>query len=357
MLYSKTIFQTYNTELEMGFDDVHRLHLNENPYRYSEHIDEVIHQELNKNHFYPDTDCSLLRHSLASFYDVDPSMVLIGNGTDELILVASLAFLKQTSRVIITKSTFPGYYIASLLKNALVTSVPIDNYNLSVGRFLDTCQQYQDVSLAFICNPHNPIGTAIFNEQISLIVETLQSRQIIPVFDEAYAEFAGLEFSSVLDFIRNGFQALMLRTFSKAYGLAGFRIGYVIGPASLIAVMSRVRAALPFSTNRLAQVAAITALQDQSFITKARTKIVATKNFFYDEMKRLGIPYIPSITNFVLIKIPEDSANFSHRLLKEHHVLTRDTGSFGLTNHLRISMGTTRQMKYVCSAIEAVLKS
>jgi len=356
MLYSKTTLKTHNTGLELGFDNVHRLHLNENPCHYSEHIDEVIHQELSKNHFYPDPDCNLLRQHLASFYDVDPAMVLVGNGTDELILVAALAFLEQTSRVITTESTFPGYYIASVLKDALVTTVPIQGYHLSVDGFLDTCQQSQDIALAFICNPHNPTGTAISHNQICSIVKTLLSCQIIPVFDEAYAEFAELEFSSVLDFIRDGFQALMLRTFSKAYGLAGFRIGYVIGPASLIAVMSRVRAALPFSTNRLAQVAAIAALQDQSFIATTRAQIVATKNLFYAEMERLGIPYVPSVTNFVLIQVPEDSANFSQRLLKEHHILTRDAGSFGLTNHIRISIGTPQQMKYACQAIETLLK-
>jgi len=355
MLFSKTMLKTHNTRLELGFNDVHRLHLNENPYHYSEHIDKVIHRELRKNHFYPDPNSSLLRRRLASFYDVDPAMVLVGNGTDELILVTALAFLEQTSRVITTESTFPGYHIASALKDALVTTVPIDSYHLSVDGFLDTCQQYQGIALAFICNPHNPTGTAISHDQIASIVKTLQSRQIISVFDEAYAEFAGLEFSSVLDFIRDGFQALMLRTFSKAYGLAGFRIGYVIGPASLIAVMSRVRAALPFSTNRLAQVAAIAALENQSFIATTREQIVATKNFFYAEMKCLGIPYVPSVANFVLIQVPEDSANFSQCLLKEHHILTRDAGAFGLTNHIRISMGTQQQMKYACQAIEVLI--
>ncbi|MGB7922999.1 MAG: histidinol-phosphate transaminase [Pyrinomonadaceae bacterium] len=331
------------------------MHLSENPFGPSQAVLAAIEDEARRANFYPDPTCAMLREQLAEFYDVDPDMVFVGNGIDELVLVIALTLIDPSRAGLTTESTYPVYKMNILLRNAAYQSIPLSGYSIPMDDLAAACDSH--TAVVFICNPHNPAGTVIDASAIQQFLKLTDARGIIPVFDEAYAEFIGETFDSVLPAIRCGANAIALRTFSKAYGLAGLRIGYAIGPKPLIDRMKRMRAGGPFCVNRIAQKAAMAALQDRQFVKDVRVSIEESKSVFRAGMRRLGIPCPDSRTNFFLIKVPGNNGEFCQRLSEEHKILTRDTTLFGFPNHIRISMGDREQTARACHAIEEVMSS
>lgn len=317
-------------------DSLTRAHLSENHFKASPAVAAVVERELTRMHLYPDPECSALREAIARFYSVDVDMVTVGNGTDELILVTCLAFLRSGDAAVMAASTFPGYATSSAIAGAEVTRLPLEGYHSPVAAMVERCQRRR--CLAFLCNPHNPTGTAVDLAALTSLVNGARETGSLPIIDEAYAEFAGAELASAIPLIRKGGRALVTRTFSKAYGLAGFRVGYAIGRREDIARVRQVQAALPFAVNRLAQAVALAALADQPFLSEVVARTARAKASFYADMDAAGLGYQRSHTNFVLLRIGGDSKAFAGRLLQDSGILVRDAGLFGLPSHLRISM-------------------
>jgi histidinol-phosphate aminotransferase len=333
-------------------DSLTRMHLSESHHGFSPKVWPGLERELERLHTYPDPDCRYIRERIAEHHGLEVGMVAVGNGTDELILAAALAFLRQGTIAVGCSATFPGYAMASAVAGAVLREVPLSGYQVPLELLAARCAP--EPSVAFVCNPHNPAGTSASAEALERFLRGSSQHGFLPVFDEAYSEFAGEGFQSVIPAIRSGQRALVMRTFSKAYGLAGFRIGYAIGPADLIFELLRVKSTLPFSVNRLAQAAAAISLADQAFLRHVVEENRRVKSFFYSEMERLGVPYVPSDTNFVLVQVP-DSQRVHTLLHRDFGVLTRDTTPFGLGSHVRISMGTLEQTRHVCAALESLL--
>lgn len=350
-MQENTCMQPQLTDSGAG-GDVFRLHCNENQYGMSPGVQQSIREELQRLHFYPDPECLALRERLAEYHQVSPDMILVGNGTDEILLLSALAFLGSGKIGLMTEATYPNYRAVTTLSGAHARQIPMRNYHIPIDELIEACQD--GVHAVFVCNPHNPTGTILKREDIVSLLNISLIKDFIPIIDEAYADFADPPFVSSIPLVRAGERAIVTRTFSKSYGLAGFRVGYAIGPGELIAQIYRVRSALPFSVNRLAQVAALAALSDREFIARTRQSIKRAKEFFYQKMEQLHIPYVPSHANFVLIKVPGNGEEWMRSLRNEYSIFVRNTSLFGYENHIRISMGRQDQMEYLCAAIEKI---
>lgn len=210
--------------------------------------------------------------------------------------------------------------------------------------------------LSFICNPHNPTGTFLYDEEMEHLVNMIENTKSILIVDEACIDYVtNRKCSSTVRYVRIGKPVVLFRTFSKLYGMAGLRCGYVIGPDQLIEKMMIVRNALPFNVNQLALCAAIASMKDEKFANDVRKNNEKVKNWFYSQLKSMGLSYIESQANFVLVKLPVSSQLFSERLFKEYGILVRDASCFGFNNYVRISLATLEMMQYVVDAFKNVM--
>lgn len=333
-------------------DRLIRAHINENHFGFSPKIFENL-KDMRLN-LYPDPGYVELRNKIAVFHGVDPEMVAVANGTDEIILMIALTFLKPSIKAVIAASSFPGYLTAALACQAEHRLFDLKNYENPVQEMGDFCQKNK--SVVFLCNPHNPTGTLVPKKQISWLMEQASQSDSLLIIDEAYAEFAGIDFSSAISLVRSNKRVMVTRTFSKAYGLAGFRIGYAIGQPEDIAKIRASARTVPFSVNRLAQAVAPIALLDQDFLRSVIVKTNNAKISFYEYLDSRNIKHVKSNTNAVLIKM-NNSTDFSRMLLSDFGILVRDTSTFGLPNHMRISICLPDDMIKIYSAIDSIMNN
>jgi len=282
-------------------------------------------------------------------------MVIVGNGTDELVLIAAMTFASCGRMALVTESTFPGYVSAAAAVGARVLTTALKDYSISVDAV--TSGLAGGVDVAFVCNPLNPTGSVLSSRDISRMISMAASTNSVVVFDEAYMDFAGPGHDHATEAVRSGSRVLVLRTFSKAWGLAGLRVGYAVGAPDLIERMRRTARTLPFNVNRVAQAAALAALKNPSYLKEIRERTVEAREVLFMRLhEELRVELVPSVTNFVLIKLNGDSDWVSSELSSRHRVLVRNLSSFGLEGCLRVSVGTLQQVHQFCVALSAILK-
>ncbi|MFE1288825.1 aminotransferase class I/II-fold pyridoxal phosphate-dependent enzyme [Streptomyces sp. NPDC058751] len=334
----------------MNDDSTLRLHCNENPYGPPDGVVEAATAELRERcPEYPDSESTLLRTRLAAHYDVDEAMVAVGNGADELVLLTALTFLRPGDAALVTDSTFPGYAAAAGLARAEVHGVPLTGHRVAVDAL--TVGLAQDgVRLAFVCNPHNPTGTVLGGADVEHIIDRAEAAGVIPVFDEAYMEYASPEYEHAVGAVRAGRRLIVLRTFSKIWGLASLRAGYALGPRDLIARLGATHRTVPFSVNRVAQRAAAAALDHPAHVQLNRVRNAEARELLYAGLESAGVGYVRSQTNFVLVEAP-GGAELVGRLAENHGIITRDLGIFGLPGHLRVTVGTPEQVERFSRAL------
>lgn len=354
---SRPAIKEYNTGFSTSTDML-RLHLNETPYGAPRSAHTAAAAELDERcGVYPDSECTALRDRVARHLGVSTDMIAVGNGVDELVLLTALTFLGADRTALVTDTTFPGYLTSAAVAGAQVRTVPLDAYRVSptaVGAALGG-----DVDVAFICNPVNPTGTVLDRGGVERIIADAEAGGTVVVFDEAYMDFAGPEFEYALDAVRAGRPVIVMRTFSKAWGLAALRVGYAVGPAELIERLWRTRRSLPFNVNRLAQQAAVNALDEPDFVVGVRERTGRARQRLYRGLEALRLTYQPSVTNFVLVRTgaDHDSGVIAARLADEHQILVRDLTAFGLPGCLRVTVGDEAQVDRFCAALAAVLPS
>ncbi|HEY9327720.1 MAG TPA: aminotransferase class I/II-fold pyridoxal phosphate-dependent enzyme [Streptomyces sp.] len=339
----------------MNDDGILRLHCNENPYGPPDGVVEAAAAELGERFpEYPESGSPRLRARLAAYYGVTEDMVEVGNGADELVLLTALTFLRPGDGVLVTDSTFPGYAAAAALARAEVRRVPLTGHRVAVDDL--TAQLAQDgVRLAFVCNPNNPTGTVLDAAEVEQVIGLAEAAGVIPVFDEAYMEYASPAYEHAVGAVRAGRRLIVLRTFSKIWGLAGLRSGYALGPIDLIARIAATHRSLPFSANQVAQQAAAAALDRPEHVELSRARNAEARELLYAGLESAGVGFVRSQTNFVLVEAPGGGAELAGRLSENHRIATRDLGIFGLPGHLRVSVGTPEQMARFCRALEAEL--
>ena len=206
--------------------------------------------------------------------------------------------------------------------------------------------------MVFVANPNNPTATIVSADEVEAFMARVPERTIV-IFDEAYIEFAmGADFPDTFSYIRQGRKVIVLRTFSKAASLAGLRVGYGVADADAISLMNRIRQ--PFNVNSLAQAAALAALEDENHVLECVRMIEAGRHYLYEELKRLGIRYVPSRANFILVDVGRSASDIYQRLLKEG-VIVRPMTPFGMESALRVTVGTPEENRRLVKALKTVL--
>jgi len=310
-----------------------RLSSNENPFPPSPEVFAAILDSLFYVNRYPGGEFAL-KEAIAHKFNVTPDEVIIGNGSNELIETALKAMVHETRKsVIIPEPSFAFYRIASLIYGYHVEAVPLRDMRVDFSAIMSRIDER--TRIIFLNNPVNPTGT-IFEEEA--FVDFLQKipQDVLVVVDEAYGEFVeNTQFPRTNRLVAE-YPVIVLRTFSKAYGLAGLRVGYAIGEASLISFLERTKQ--PFSINTIALVAAQAALNDDRHLQKVLANNHTGKDFFTTALKDLSIPFIPSETNFLLIHIGHHAEEIVKKLFDEK-ILVRWMGPYGLPDYIRVTIG------------------
>lgn len=337
------------TKRQLGLKRVIKLASNENPLGTSPLALKAAKSALSGINRYPDSQGFYLKRKLAAYFNLYPSNFVLGNGSDELIDVIIKTFVETDESIITADITFLEYKIIAQGNGRRIVEVPLKYYKYD----LDAIRKRIDkkTKLIFISNPNNPTGTYVTNYQMKEFMEGLPKDTLV-VLDEAYDAFIDADdFPKSLSHIRGG-NVIILKTFSKAYGLAGLRAGYAIADAGLVSYMERVRQ--PFNVNSLAQAAAAAALRDRKFLARTREVILGGKSFLYAELTKLGLAYVPSVANFILIDIGRDSRAFFRRMLS-YGIIVRDMKQYGLRNFIRVTIGTKKENEKFIKALKKVL--
>ncbi|HAM42048.1 MAG TPA: histidinol-phosphate transaminase [Candidatus Omnitrophica bacterium] len=298
---------------------------------------------------YPDATCRDLRVRLAKHLKVAPEQLLIGNGSDELIVLALRAFVDPGDHVVVARPTFLIYELQAKACGASITAVPLrdDRYDLAAMKAAITPR----TKLVFIANPDNPTGTYVTAGELEGFLKDLPSHVMV-FMDEAYYEF--VEANDYPQTIRKLGRAplIITRSFSKAYGLAGLRVGYGMADPAIIRAMDAVRE--PFNVNLLAQAAAEAALDDRTFLTRTRRVIREGRAYLSRELGRLGLRVIPSVTNFLLIEFGPNASAVAKRLLQQG-VIVREMSAWKLEGCLRVTIGTMAENRRFLRALTTSL--
>jgi len=302
---------------------------------------------------YPDDTCFELKNALAEFWNLTPAHFSIGNGSDEIIHFLSLAFLDSArgDEVIFASPSFVQYQAAALHADCAFHAVPLtSDYRHDLPAM--KAKINENTRLIFICNPNNPTGTVISRTEFEEFLVGLPSHLVV-VLDEAYYEYVDNDFDSPngIDYIYDH-NVISLHTFSKAYALAGTRIGYGVARPELIAFVNQVRG--PFNVNMIAQAGALAGIADQAHIESSVSVNAAGRLQLQKAFEELGLEYVPSQGNFVLVNVGVDSASIFTPLLKQG-VIVRTGTPFGLNNWLRVTVGTEEMNYRFISALREVL--
>ncbi|MEU1179850.1 histidinol-phosphate transaminase [Streptomyces sp. NPDC005820] len=323
-----------------------RLHLSESPYGPSPHALRAAHAAVDDTGTYPDPTRTAPAQAVAELLGVRPDRIAVANGSDELVLLTALCLGDPRRPGVTTAGTFPGYRICLENVRRGCREVPVDDVSALADAFADA-------GVAYVCNPHNPTGGTLDRAAFDLLVERAAATRTPLVVDEAYLDFAPPGTPQVLDYLDTGAPLLALRTFSKAHGLAGLRIGYAVGGAELVGRLRAVQGSMPFSVNRAAQAAAVAALADRGHLERVRQNNAAARERFRADLAARGRRALPSVTNFLAVPVP-DSARAERLLESDHGILVRDAGRFGLHGHLRVSVGEPADLARLLDALDVV---
>lgn len=315
-----------------------KLASNENPFGPSPKALEAIKKSLASLHIYPDQKSILLREALAKKFGLKEDCFIVGNGSDDIMQIAAATYLKCGEEAVIPQNTFSVYEFVTRLLGGQPVFVALKNFEQDLDAMAKAIGP--KTKIIFLCNPHNPAGTYLPAEKLNAFIKKAP-KNILIVVDEAYAEFAEAhDFPGSVNLVNQNKNVLILRTFSKFYGLAGLRIGYGIGQPELIKYMFRAK--LPFNVSRLAQAGAATALLDKKFEEKTYKNNLEVKQYFYAQLDKLGLEYKKSEANFVFIKLKK-SADQCFMACFKKKVIIRPLTSFGLPQAIRVSIGTKEQ--------------
>lgn len=322
---------------------------NENTLSPSGRVISAIKRNLKSLNRYPDGGCFYLKKALAGKLRLKPENIIVGNGSDELIILALRAFTSKGDEVIIAKPTFLIYEIASSIEGVKIRTVPLKDFRYDLNGMAKKLSK--NTKIVFIANPDNPTGSFLNRGEIDWFLRKVKTDTVV-FFDEAYYEFARnlRDYPNTLKYLKKK-NIIITRTFSKIYSLAGLRVGYGLARKELIEVMNKVRE--PFNVNSLAQVAAEAALKDSNFVSKTLKLTNEGKDYLYRNLKSLGYDYLKSATNFVLINIGRNSKSIYEKLLRKG-IIVRQMSPWGLNEFIRVTIGTMKENRRFIRALREV---
>ncbi len=311
----------------------------------------AILKELPNIYLYPEGPCTVLRQALARKFSLPEETVVISNGADNLILMIACAFVDEGDEVVMADPTFSVYTNVTQIMGGRPIKVRLKDFTHDLGSMLKKINR--KTKLVFICNPNNPTGTTISQKSFDHFLSKLP-KQVIVVLDEAYGDFVEDSFyPNGLDYIKERKQVILLRTFSKVYGLAGLRIGYALGREDLVDCLYQVRD--PFPVHRLAQVAAVAALNDEDHAIKSIQLVYEGKRYLYKELDKMGLSYVPSQANFIFIDFEKDSEEVFRALLREG-IIIRPGKIWDYPTFARVTIGRMEDNQRFIKALKKILK-
>jgi histidinol-phosphate aminotransferase len=335
-----------------GCETLYRLNNNENPLGPPPGAQEAIRLfPPPAGAVYPSGDCYYLRHEIASFHGIHPDQVLVGNGANEVITFVIKAFCEKGDNIVTADRTFAVYEWVATFSGIEARLIP-----LKAGRFDDAGMLRridENTKIIFVCNPNNPTGTYWSKETLTAFLDAVNGKQIV-VIDEAYFEFVEADdYPDGAAFLKKYPNLVIFRTFSKMYGIAGLRIGYLIGDLNVVD-MTR-RTCVVYSVNNLAQEAALAALRDNTgHIRRTRELVRQSRAFLREELARMGLPVIAGEGNYLVVKLP-GSDTLAYRKLMREGIMIRPMTSFRYPNHIRITLAQMEAMEAFIAALKKIL--
>jgi histidinol-phosphate aminotransferase len=332
-----------------------KLDSNENPFGPSPRALDAMRGALSASNFYPDDDCGALRLRLAAHHCLLPEQVLVTAGSTAMLSLLCQILLGPGLNAVTSERSFIVYSMAVHATGARLIEAPMRADTFDLAAILEAIDA--DTRIVFLANPNNPTGTMVPAELAERFLAQVPSH-VVTVLDEAYYEFAvhlarlrRVNYSNSLECVRQGASVVVLRTFSKAHGLAGLRVGYGLGPAELLGYCARMRNT--YSVPSMAQAAAMAAIEDDSHIQRVVESNAVQARFLGQELEALGYRVTPTSTNFLHCDVGEDAAGFANRLL-EQGVAVRPLGAWGAPSCVRVTIGTPEQNRALLEMVRRV---
>jgi histidinol-phosphate aminotransferase len=336
---------------EYGISEVYKMASNENLFGLPEGLAERIEADIKSIYYYPDAGCIRIRDKLSEFYSLSPDEVIIGSGSDQIIEMICDSFTGPGDNIVIADPTFPIYEKSALKCGAETIKIPQLDFRQDIGKMVDAVNG--KTKILFLTNPQNPTGTNITGDEFQLVMDKVDS-DVLVVMDEAYYEYCPQEDRvETTDYLNGRDNLMLLRTFSKAYGLAGLRVGYGLGSKEAIAALNKVR--LPFNVNSIAQKAAVYALDYQDYIKSMSDAISKQKEIYYNVLDGAGIKYVRSYTNFLLIDAGAKSGEIVEGLLKKGFIV-RPGENLGFPGYIRVTIATDEINKLFLEAFTGLYR-
>ena len=336
-------------ELNLPADSIIKVASNENPFGPSPLALAALQKAIAGVHLYPDGNAFYFKQKLATKLGVETSHLILGNGSNEIIEFVAHALLAPGADVVVSQFCFAIYPIVAKMFGANVITVPARDY----GHDLPAMQRAitPNTRIVFVANPNNPTGTLAPREMVIQFVNDVPD-DVLLVMDEAYIEFLE-DPVDLVPLIRLGARKnlVLMRTFSKIYGLAGLRVGYGIADAGLAAAFEKIRQ--PFNLNLLAQAAALAALDDDDHVKKTRANNFGGLQFFEAAFRRMDLQFVPSSANFILVRVGNGQAVFD--AMQKQGVIVRPMGGYQLPEWIRISVGTPQENQRSLTALQKSL--
>jgi histidinol-phosphate aminotransferase len=336
---------------ELGLNDIIKMASNENPLGCSEEVKKVITQLAGGVNLYPDAANYELKKALSENVGVDSKHIFCGTGSDLLIRGICSLVVDPGDETIMPEVSFQRYEDSTQLMGGKTIKIPMKNHSLDINAMVDAINE--KTKIIWICSPNNPTGPIVTKDELFSVLDRIP-KDVIIVMDEAYREFVTDErYPDLIPLLEKYENMIILRTFSKAYGLAGLRLGYGIAGEEITKYMNAVIG--PFDINIIAQAAAVAALRDKEFLNQAVAENTRGKHYFYEEFKRMGLEYIITETNFIMVNLAADDKEVFNQLLRRG-IIIRPGHLFGMNGWLRISIGTMEQNKRFIKELEDILK-
>jgi len=339
---------------EFGLKRVIKLASNENPLGPSPKALEAIRRRAREVNLYPDGNVYYLGQALSRHLRVRPEQLMFGNGSDEIVVWLALAYLSPRETIIVSEHSFIRYQMAAQLIGARWKTIPLTQWRHDLRAMARAVSSR--TRMIFFANPENPVGTMVKRQEFERFLKAVPPRVLI-VLDQAYFEYVqDADYFDGIEYLGRYPNLVVLRTFSKAYGLAGLRIGYGVANPKIVTDVNRVRP--PFNVNRLAQEAAVAALDDVDFLRQAVEVNEAGRRYLYGEFERLGLDYVPSQTNFVLIRVGNETCDgtaIAHEMMRRG-VIVRPMAGYELPDYIRITIGLPAENRLAMRVLEKVVE-
>ena len=339
---------------EYGVSDVVKLASNENPMGCSPRVTLAVTEQLGQLSRYPDGNGYYLKQALADFNDVNANQITLGNGSDDLLDILARSFVGADDAIVYSQYAFVVYPMLAKMQGATGIEVPAQRFGHNLKAMSQAVQDNPNTKIVFIANPNNPTGTQLEQKELRQFVASVPS-SVLVVLDEAYIEYSPESNNrTLLDEFDN---VIIVRTFSKAYGLAGLRVGYALSSVAVADLLNRIRQ--PFNVSRVGLAAAAAALADQDFIEKTRLINDEQMRWLEKQFDALGLGFVKSHANFIMVEVQVEMEDITaasiHQALLEQGVIVRPLDAYGLPNWLRITVGVAEDNLRLIDTLRSIL--